>query len=126
MLQALSGLDGEGEDGEAFDDLVEQLSAACRTHVAFEEQVFLRLRDEVPVEELRRLGEKVDAARRHGPTRPHPHAPATPPAVGIAGASGAAMDRVRDALGHRPADRRGQPSGEAERPTDDTETEDGE
>lgn len=119
VLQELARLDGESaDDGERFDDLVEDLSATCRKHVAFEEKVFLRLRDQVPGEELIELGRALDRARRHAPTRPHPHAPAQPPAVDVAGAAGTAMDRVRDALGERPADRRGRPTAEAERRTD--------
>lgn len=130
VLQELAHLQGgtTAEDGERFDSLVEELSAACRKHVAFEEKVFLQLRDRMSREELISLGGEVDRARRHGPTRPHPHAPDQPPAVDIAGAAGTAMDRLRDAAGSRPADRGGKPSGAAERRADaehtDTETDD--
>ncbi|MEX0429303.1 hemerythrin domain-containing protein [Nocardioides sp. DS6] len=131
ILQALAHLDGTAEeDGERFDDLVEELSAACRTHVAFEEKVFLQLREQMPRSDRVDLARTLDRARRHGPTRPHPHAPSEPPAVDVAGALGTAMDRMRDVAGSRPADRRGRPSADAERRTEQgaeqaTESEDG-
>ena len=131
VLQELADLQGAtDEDGERFDDLVEELSASCRKHVAFEEKVFLELRDRMPGDELVELGRRLQRARRHGPTRPHPHAPSTPPALDVAGALGTAMDRVRDAVGSRPADRRGTPSDEAqertEQETDDAPEDTGE
>lgn len=118
VLQALARLDGEDDaEGERFDELVEELVASCRKHVAFEERIFLRLRESVPRDELVDLGRRLDRARRHGPTRPHPDAPDRRPGVDVAGAAGTAIDRVRDALGSRPADRRGTSSEAARRRT---------
>jgi hypothetical protein len=119
VLTALGELDG---DEEEFDDLVEELSAAARKHVAFETTVFLELRSAMHRKDLLDLGKKIVRAREHGPTRPHPHAPDTGPALAMAGPAGAAMDKTRDALGHRPADRRGTASEDALQGTDEQDT----
>lgn len=110
VLTALGQRSGHEEE---FDDLVEELSAAARSHVAFEEKVFLELREHVDRDELLQQGHRYVEARASAPTRPHPHAPDRPPGVQAAGAMGAAMDRARDTLGHRPAERQGKPAPEA-------------
>ena len=56
LLAALGELDGTEEE---FDDLVEELSLAARKHVAFQEPVFLRLREAVPREELLALAARA-------------------------------------------------------------------
>jgi hypothetical protein len=62
VIDALGALDGTGEE---FDDLVEELSAAARKHVAFEAPVFLRLRACVPRDRLLALAEQlVDVRER--------------------------------------------------------------
>lgn len=47
-----------GGDDDEFDELVEKLTLAARTHVAFEERVFLDLRERMPQEEREQLAEK--------------------------------------------------------------------
>jgi hypothetical protein len=106
LLQALDGLSG-GE--ERFDGLVEELISALGKHVAFEDYVFLRARDAVDGEKLTELGRKYARAKEAAPTRPHPHAPS---GSRLAAAAAAPMDRARDALGERPAQRKGQAEGE--------------
>jgi hemerythrin-like domain-containing protein len=54
-LAALAGLD---PDGDRFDEHVERLVAQLRKHVAYEEHVFLRLRDAVADEDMQKLGER--------------------------------------------------------------------
>ena len=108
ILTALGKLSG---DDERFDELVEKLTLAARTHVAYEESLFLHVRDHVPEEDRKELGAKIQKARKLAPTRPHPHAPKHSPAVKAVGMAGAAMDKVRDELGSRPADRRGEEEG---------------
>jgi len=123
ILTALGKLSG---DDEEFDELVERLTLAARTHVAYEEKLFLHVRDHVSEEDRRQLGAKIAKARRRAPTRPHPHAPKQAPAVKAAGMAGAAMDKVRDELGHRPAERRGKATRDAGAETvDDTVGESG-
>jgi hypothetical protein len=93
-----------------FDDLVEKLVLQLRKHVAFEERVFLRLTDAIPQDERERLGKKLLRASKHAPTRPHRHAPKEPGAAVRAAAPGAAaLDKLRDMAGDRPANRQGTP-----------------
>lgn len=98
-------------DSREFDELVEQLVLQLRKHVAFEEQVFLEVREAIPAGRLERLGEKLLSAAKTAPTRPHKHAPKRPGAAVKAAAPGAAaLDKARDAVGDRPAKRQGQSS----------------
>lgn len=103
-LAALGKLEG---DSEGFDDLVEELTLRAGKHVAFEEKVFLEIGATMAKEERDELGAKLAKAERRAPTRPHPHAPQSPRALKVAGAGAAGMDKVRDALGSRPAERKG-------------------
>jgi iron-sulfur cluster repair protein YtfE (RIC family) len=113
--ETLTALGKLEPDTDEFDSLVEQLEAQCRKHVAYEYQVFLRLRDAMPGDQREKLGKKVQRASKHAPTRPHRHAPSEPGiAVKAAGAAAAAMDRARDAAGDRPAERQGKPSTESQ------------
>jgi len=97
-------------DSREFDELVERLVAQLREHVAFEDLVFLKMREAVPQEDLDRLGEKLLSAAKTAPTRPHKHAPKRPgAAVKAAAAGAAAADKARDAADDRPAKRKGQP-----------------
>jgi Hemerythrin HHE cation binding domain len=102
-------------DADEFDELVEQLIAALRTHVAYEEQVFLKVKAAMSAEDLTALGETLLGAKKHAPTRPHPHAPQRPgTAVKAAGAMAAPLDKLRDRAGERPAKRKGKAATEAE------------
>lgn len=111
VLTALGRLQG---DDEEFDELVERLTLVARTHVAFEERVFLDLVDRLSEKERQQLGKQVVRARRLAPTRPHPHAPQHMPAVAVAGAAAAPLDKARDTFGHRAAKRRGRAAEETE------------
>ncbi len=79
-------------DSDEFDEGVEQLVAQLRKHVAYEGQVFARLREAVPDSERERLGRKIETTAGKGPTRPHRRAPTKP------------------AASNRPADRQGKAS----------------
>lgn len=105
LLQALDGLAG---DDDRFDELVEQLSAALRKHVAFEDRVFLAAKEHLPDEQRNELGRRISQSYVHAPTRPHPHAPA---GSKIAAAAAVPLDRARDAMGERPAKRKGKSEG---------------
>jgi hypothetical protein len=101
-------------DSREFDEHVEQFVAQVRKHVAFEDLVFLTMRDEVPREDLERLGEKLLSAMKTAPARPHKHAPKRSGTAAKAAASVAVMDKTRDAAGDRPARRKGRPRQQAE------------
>lgn len=110
-LAALARLD---PDSDEFDELVEKLVLRLRKHVSFEDQVLLELRRAMSEERRGELGRKFRRAEGHAPTRPHPHAPNEPAvAVKAAGAPAAVLDKTRDAVGNRPAQRRGKAKGEA-------------
>jgi hypothetical protein len=95
---------------DEFDELVEKLVLQLRKHVAYEERVFLRLQDAVGEADREKLGKKLLRAHDHAPTRPHRHAPKEPGiAVKAAAPRAAAMDKLRDAAGSRPAKRQGRP-----------------
>jgi len=93
----LAELDGMDPTDARFDQLVSQIANAIRHHVAEEEaDLFPRLRAACPTDEMIKLGEKVEQAKRFVPTRPHPSAPDRPPMDNLLGAG--LMDRMRDAM----------------------------
>lgn len=65
-LTELGRLDPESRE---FDELVEQLVAQLRQHVAYEDLVFKEVRETVPQEDLDRLGKKLLSAMKTAPTR---------------------------------------------------------
>ena len=74
----LTALGKLAPDSDEFDEGVEQLVARLRKHVAYEGQVFTRLREAVPDSERERLGHRIEAAAKTGPARPHRKAPKKP------------------------------------------------
>lgn len=87
-----------------FESLLAKLIADVRHHIQDEETDLLpRLRAACTPEELQRLGEKVLAAKKIAPTRPHPSSPDQPPANRILGPGVAFVDKIRDALAGRPS-----------------------
>jgi hypothetical protein len=54
-------------DSDEFDSLVERLIALLRKHVAYEGEVFRRLREAMPAGEREKLGKKVARASRPAP-----------------------------------------------------------
>ncbi|MQA98223.1 MAG: hemerythrin domain-containing protein [Streptosporangiales bacterium] len=99
IMHALEGLDpGDPE----FDKLISQLMRDIRHHVHGEEtDLFPRLTAVCPESELRRLGEQVEAAKKVGPTRPHPDAPDRPPMNKLGGPVLGLADRIRELLSSR-------------------------
>ena len=53
------------------------------------------------VEDLVRLGNRVESAKEAAPTRPHPGTPATPPWNKVVDPAVAIVDKVRDVVGRR-------------------------
>lgn len=103
-----------------FDELAEELEKKLRKHVSYEDQILLSLRDNMDEEERQAIGRRIQRAEKNAPTRPHPHAPKEPgAAVKAAAASAAPLDKARDALGKRPAKRRGRAEDEPESPTEE-------
>lgn len=82
-----------------FMTLVQRLQSAVRDHISFEEgQVWPKLRLALSDAELDEMGEKMEAARRTAPTRPHPKTPPDPKVLGTLGPAVGTVDRVRDVL----------------------------
>jgi len=85
-----------------FDSLVREMTEQLRHHAYDEEtEQFPRLRERIPRDELVRLREKVETAKKLAPTRPHPSAPNSELFHKLAGPGVGMVDRLRDRLTHR-------------------------
>jgi hemerythrin superfamily protein len=98
----LKGLEEADPASDDFAALTGQLMRTVNAHVQDEEHaLFPALAGHASPEDLRRLGERVQAAKAVAPTRPHPSAPDRPP-LNLLLAPGAGMvDRIRDRLSGR-------------------------
>lgn len=100
--QVMKDLEGLGPEDPRFEPLVERLIREVRHHLDEEERHLLpRLREACTEERLQDLGYRVLAAKEFAPTRPHPHAPDTPPGNLILGPGVGFVDKIRDTLTHR-------------------------
>jgi hemerythrin superfamily protein len=85
-----------------FAELLRQLEAVLADHVADEErEQFPQLRALVPRAELVEIGQKVEAAKKLAPTRPHPAAPNNQLFHKLVGPGVGLVDRLRDRLSGR-------------------------
>ena len=102
LLQKLE----KGKPGEPeYHTSLAEFIAAGRAHIAFEQDVvWPRFREAVDARELEELGEKLAAAKKIAPTRPHPDTPSDSLVQKTVGAVAATMDHVRDAATGRAAD----------------------
>lgn len=97
--QLLKDLEGMSASSPGYAPKVKALIADVREHLADEENnLFPKLRSACAASQLRDLGEKVEAAKRSAPTRPHPSSPSTPPANKVLDPGAGMIDRLRDAL----------------------------
>jgi hypothetical protein len=93
-LQRLEKLDA---NDPAFDDELATLMAEIRHHIQDEEgQMFVHMRQVIDADELRKLGDRVEAFKKVAPTRPHPHVPNEPLPRMAAGPAASLFDRMRD------------------------------
>jgi hypothetical protein len=98
----LKELEGRDAEDPRFDDLVARLRLAVSEHVRDEEgRLFPLLAAACTAEALDALGDKVRAAKKTAPTRPHPSAPDKPPANRILAPGVGLVDRARDLLSGR-------------------------
>ncbi|AEV86164.1 hemerythrin [Actinoplanes sp. SE50] len=73
------------------------LRAAVRRHVeADSDELFPLLEQMVPIEDMIRLGNRVETAQEAAPTRPHPSTPVTPPWNKIVDPLLGVVDKLRD------------------------------
>jgi hemerythrin-like domain-containing protein len=99
VLDRLDHLDASDPE---FEELVGAFIKAGREHISYEETaVWPLLREALSAEEASDLGDKVAAAKKTAPTRPHPHTPPSPGVLKTAGPAVAAADRARDAVSGR-------------------------
>jgi hemerythrin-like domain-containing protein len=100
--EVLARLDKLSSDNDEFDQLIAEFIPAARAHIEFEEtRVWPALRDAISATEAQELGKNLSRAKEHGPTRPHPHTPASPGVLKTAGPAVAAVDKLRDAVAGR-------------------------
>ena len=98
-LKELEGL--EPADGK-FTEIVARLQELIADHVTDEEdEQFPRLREVVPEQRLIDLRDKVEAAEKVAPTRPHPNAPHSELFHKVVGPGVGMVDRLRDAISGR-------------------------
>jgi hemerythrin-like domain-containing protein len=102
LLQRLE----DGEPGESdYHEALQEFVKVGRDHIAFEQDVVWPLFEAaVSGEHLMRLGEKLEAAKKVAPTRPHPDTPPSPAVLKTMGMATAVLDHVRDAASGREAD----------------------
>ncbi|HET6530827.1 MAG TPA: hemerythrin domain-containing protein [Actinoplanes sp.] len=102
LLIVLTNLDGVRPDDARFDELAEAVIAAVRRHVEVDESELLPLLTQmVTVEDLIRIGNRIETAEEAAPTRPHPGTPSTPPWNKVVDPVVAVVDKARDAVSRR-------------------------
>jgi hemerythrin superfamily protein len=93
-LQRLEKLDAEDP---GFDDELATLMSEIRHHIEDEEgEMFAHMREVIDEDELRKLGERVEAFKKVAPTRPHPNVPNEALPRTAAGPAASMFDRMRD------------------------------
>lgn len=99
-MSTLEGLDG---NADGFLEALGRLEATLRDHVSDEEnEQFPALRQHVSADELVRMAEQVENAKKIAPTRPHPNSPNNELFHKLAGPGVGMIDRLRDRLTNRP------------------------
>lgn len=76
LVNVMKKLEDVDASAPSFMTLTKEMEKQLRHHIDDEESdQFPKLRNHIPVDELIDLGNKVDAAKKLAPTRPHPNAP---------------------------------------------------
>jgi hemerythrin-like domain-containing protein len=99
LLQRLEdGGPGDPEYQEALQEFVK----AGREHIMYEQEVvWPKFEAAVGMNELEKLGEKLEAAKKIAPTRPHPDTPSNSTVQKTMGTAAAMADHLRDAASGR-------------------------
>jgi hemerythrin superfamily protein len=99
LERTMKDLEGVEAGDARFDELVGKLRDQLHHHALDEErEQFPRMRERIPREELVEMREKVDAAKKIAPTRPHPSAPNAQLFHKLVGPGVGLVDRARDKL----------------------------
>ncbi len=102
LLVTLRRLDGVRPADPSFDALAADVAAAVRRHVEADAAELLPLLTQMaPVEDLIRIGNRVELAEEAAPTRPHPSTPSRPPWNKVVDPVVAVIDKARDAVSRR-------------------------
>jgi hemerythrin-like domain-containing protein len=103
--QLLQRLEDGGPGEPDYHEALRQFVRVGREHIAYEQDVVWPLFQAAASEKyLVKLGEKLEAAKKIAPTRPHPGTPASPIALKTVGMATAMVDHVHDATSGRAAD----------------------
>jgi hemerythrin HHE cation binding domain-containing protein len=102
LLVVLKRLEKADREGPDYRELVAEVTAAVRRHVdADAEELLPVLTRTAPVEDLIRVGNRIELAGEAAPTRPHPATPSVPPWNKVLDPAVAVLDKVRDVVGRR-------------------------
>ena len=103
--EVLAELDKLDASDAEFEKLLGTFIGAARDHIEFEEtQVWPAMRTALNSDRAAELGIQIAEGKKTAPTRPHPHAPASPGVLKTAGPAVAAADKARDAMTGRGGD----------------------
>jgi hemerythrin-like domain-containing protein len=102
LLQRLE----DGKPGQpGYHAALEEFVKLGREHIAFEQEVvWPAVEQAISREDLEKMGEKLETAKKMAPTRPHPDTPPNPAVLKTVGMGAAVVDHVRDALTGRSED----------------------
>ncbi|WP_433292755.1 hemerythrin domain-containing protein [Actinoplanes sp. CA-030573] len=79
--------------------VIDEIAEAVRRHVAADaEELLPVLAEMVPIDDLIRLGNRVETAEEAAPTRPHPGTPSSPPWNKLVDPAVAVVDKLRDVV----------------------------
>jgi Hemerythrin HHE cation binding domain len=102
LLLILRRLDRSRPGDPEFGALAADVAAAVRRHVdADAEELLPVLLQMAPIEDLIRVGNRLETAEEAAPTRPHPATPSTPPWNKVVDPVVALADKARDAVSRR-------------------------
>jgi hypothetical protein len=102
LLVTLRRLDGARPGEPEFDAAAGDVTTAVRRHVEADAAELLPLLVRMaPIEDLIRVGNRLETAEEAAPTRPHPSTPSTPPWNKVVDPVVAVADKVRDVVGRR-------------------------
>ena len=102
MLQRLE--DGEPGDPD-YQQALQDFVKAGREHIMYEQDVvWPKFEAAMGTDEREKLGQKLEAAKKIAPTRPHPDTPPDPTVQKTMGTAAAMADHLRDAASGRAAE----------------------
>jgi hypothetical protein len=102
LLVMLKHFEATRRDEATWAALAVDIAAAVRRHAETDErELFPVLRQMAPIEDLIRIGNRIETAEEAAPTRPHPSTPARPPWNKVVDPAVAVVDKIRDVAGGR-------------------------